>query len=256
VPSVSYRAPRLASLLVALGGLSVVWASVGDWGIHPFGVAAETVVNRQVATVAYPAAAAALAVALRGWRGDEGLLALCCGVACWLVLVAPTGYQFVGGPLKLLLGGLFVVLGSLLGQYRDAPLAVGEAVPERPRPPLDGWVAFGACLVVLSGFVPLDVLPGALVRHPARAVALVLVVAAGAGWCLYLWGPGLRVVTGLVGAAALFLVALPADGSAVGTRRAAIERAVLAGGTVFVTLASADLLRRATGTVRTPSDPG
>ncbi|QLH84224.1 hypothetical protein [Halosimplex pelagicum] len=251
----SYREPRAATLLVALGTSFAVWASFGSWATTPLGVPAETALNANVAKLASPAVALALAVAARGWRGDEALLAFAAGA--WLGFLAfgrPVA-MLGAGPLKLLFGSLCLFAAGVLGRWGDPELRARDAVPGWPSPPADGWLAFGAYLLGALGWVPLGPAASTVLRHPEKGILLALLALPGVALCCYWWGPGLRVAFGFVGAGLLFVALLP-RGPGVDDTTARLFQGFAWGGTVFVALASVDLLRRAAAAVRVPSETG
>ena len=247
------REPRAATLLVALGTAFAVWASFGSWAMTPLALPTDAALNPNVAKLASPAVALALAVTARGWRGDEGLLMF--AAAAWLGFLA-FGRPVVmlgAGPLKLLFGSLCLFAAAVLGRWGDPTLRARDAVPGWPSPPLDGWVAFGGYLLAALGWVPLGPAVATVLRHPEKGLLLALVALPGVALCCYWWQPGLRVAFGFVGAALLFAALLP-RGPEMDETTVRLLRGFAWGGTVFVALATGDLLRRAIGAVRAPSE--
>ncbi|QPV62309.1 hypothetical protein I7X12_16425 [Halosimplex litoreum] len=250
----SYREPRAATLLVALGAAFAVWASVGSWAMTPLAVPAEMALNPNVGKLAY-LAAVALTVALRGWGGETDSLVFAAGAWLGFLAVGPPVVMLGHGPLKLLFGSLCLFAAGVLGRWGDPALRARDAVPGWPSPPADGWVAFGGYLLAALGWVPLGPAAVTALRHPEKGLLLALLVLPGVAFCCYWWGPGLRVAFGFVGAALLFAALLP-RGSEMDDTTSRLVRGFARGGAVFVALASAELLRRAVGAVRSPSGTG
>lgn len=251
----TFREPRVATLLTVLGVAFTVWASFGSWVMTPLELPAETALNPNVAKLVSPAAALALAVALRGWRGDEDLLVFAAGAWLGFLAFGRPAATLGGGPLKLLFGSFSLFVAGVLGRYGDPALRARDAVPGWPSPPADGWVAFAGYLLAALGWVPLGPAAAVVLRHPEKGLLLALLALPGVALCCYWWRPGLRVAFGFVGAGLLF-VALPLRDPGIDDTAVRAFRGFAWGGSVFVALAAADLLRRAAGAVRTPSETG
>ncbi|WP_152436529.1 hypothetical protein [Halosimplex carlsbadense] len=229
-----------ATILVGVGALFVVWGSMGSWGIGPLALPDTSLLNPNVVKVMYPPAGLALLAAVRGWGKNSCLLSFAAGVFLWLTIIGPPDYVFTGGRLKIFLGGLSFVAAGLIGYYRGNP-SISELIPSRPSPPLDGWVAFLGYLIMTVGWIPLSLVPEALISNPENAVVLLLVLGAGMAWCLYLWQPGSRIVSGLIALLIVFILIVRGQpDTSTGLRT---YRVVLTGAVVFLVIALGEVAR-------------